>query len=672
MQFVYPSFLWALALVAIPIIIHLFNLRRYKRVYFTNVKHLKEIQQQTKRKRNLRQLLILFSRIFAVAALVVLFAQPFIPQEEQEVVKGQRLVSIYIDNSFSMQGESESGPLLEVAKAKCNDLLKAFPESDHFQIITNEFKPSSSRFLSRLDAQGVIDDITISPATKSLDKVLEKIQETDGSESYVNKQVYLLSDFQGLDEDSEFETDTTHRYFAVPFESRSFNNLSIDSIWFESPFIKSRESLSLNVKLSNHGYEDMEAVTLKLFIDGQQKTIQSVDLIAGSTLERSLNFSVNEAGWKSGQLTIEDYPIQFDNNYNFAFNVRKQVQVLEIFETVPSTYLQKLYSADDFFVHQSTSRRNLDYSEITNMDLVILNGLNEIPSGLNKVLNQYLEAGKAILVIPNEDNNPSLLNNAGKPMFSFSGTNEESDVIRLETKHPLMEKVFESIPDNIDLPKVKKSFVLRSNELFFRPLMRMSNQEAFLSEIEAGKGTIYCLAVPLNDAWSNFQEHALFVPLCLKMAFANNAELPLAYEVGSQRLIEVLNEDDKGEAGYKIIGKDLELTPELIVSDSRTLLNEGGQIEVDGNYQLKYADTVTQQIAFNYSRNESVKNDLDATERDEKLKTEGFTIYNPENTNLGQAVKAQQNGNQLWRWFAFLSLFFLAIEILLLRFWPKG
>jgi len=47
MQFLYPSFLWALLALAIPIIIHLFYFRRFKKVFFTNVKFLKEVKEET-------------------------------------------------------------------------------------------------------------------------------------------------------------------------------------------------------------------------------------------------------------------------------------------------------------------------------------------------------------------------------------------------------------------------------------------------------------------------------------------------------------------------------------------------------------------------------------------------------------------------------------------------
>src|ERR1041384_2944175 len=102
MKFANPYFLFALLALAIPIIIHLFNFRKFKRVYFTNVRFLKEVKQDTKAKNKLKNLLILCSRLLAILFLVLAFAQPYIPRDNGAVHTGDKVISVYIDNSFSM------------------------------------------------------------------------------------------------------------------------------------------------------------------------------------------------------------------------------------------------------------------------------------------------------------------------------------------------------------------------------------------------------------------------------------------------------------------------------------------------------------------------------------------------------------------------------------------
>ena len=82
MEFVNPGFLYGLIAVAIPVIIHLFNFRRFRKVFFTNVEFIKELKQETRKQSKLKHLLVLLARILAVAAIVLAFARPYIPVEE--------------------------------------------------------------------------------------------------------------------------------------------------------------------------------------------------------------------------------------------------------------------------------------------------------------------------------------------------------------------------------------------------------------------------------------------------------------------------------------------------------------------------------------------------------------------------------------------------------------
>src|SRR5215204_2104474 len=117
-QFLSPTLLYALLLIAIPIIIHLFNFRRFKKVFFTNVRFLKELKQETTSKSKLKHLLVLAARILAVAFLVFAFARPIIPSGQKKQNGSTDAVSVYVDNSFTMQAIRTDGTLLEVACRK--------------------------------------------------------------------------------------------------------------------------------------------------------------------------------------------------------------------------------------------------------------------------------------------------------------------------------------------------------------------------------------------------------------------------------------------------------------------------------------------------------------------------------------------------------------------------
>ena len=139
MQFIYPSFLWALMALAIPIIIHLFYFRRFKRVLFTNVKYLKEIKEETSNRNRLKNLLVLLSRCLAVAGLVFAFAQPYFPTGDR-IKSGINHISVFVDNSFSMTAARQDIPLLDFAKDKARLIINSYSEEDKFQVLSHDFE----------------------------------------------------------------------------------------------------------------------------------------------------------------------------------------------------------------------------------------------------------------------------------------------------------------------------------------------------------------------------------------------------------------------------------------------------------------------------------------------------------------------------------------------------
>jgi hypothetical protein len=150
MSFVNPWFLFALTALAIPVIIHLFNFRKFKKIYFTNVRFIAEIKQETKKRSQLKHLLILLMRLLAIACLVIAFAKPYIPSPLQhKKFTGRQAISVYIDNSFSMEALSTGGRLLDLAKTKAREIANAYNPSDLYQVLTNDFEGIHQRFVNR-------------------------------------------------------------------------------------------------------------------------------------------------------------------------------------------------------------------------------------------------------------------------------------------------------------------------------------------------------------------------------------------------------------------------------------------------------------------------------------------------------------------------------------------
>ena len=177
MKFLYPEFLLALFAVAIPIIIHLFNFRKFRKVFYSDIQLLKELKIETKSRARLKHWLILICRIFAICFLVFAFAQPYIPLDNQVVRVGNKAVSIYVDNSFSTEANGDNGTILQQEKERAQDIVDEYESADRFHLITNDFEGHLQRTFSKEEMAFLIEEIKVSPVSRNLSEVILRQQD---------------------------------------------------------------------------------------------------------------------------------------------------------------------------------------------------------------------------------------------------------------------------------------------------------------------------------------------------------------------------------------------------------------------------------------------------------------------------------------------------------------
>ena len=384
MQFLYPYFLVALATLAIPVIIHLFYFRRYKKVLFTNVRFLKEIKEESSIRSRLKNLLTLLCRLLAVLFLVLGFAQPFIKKDDQ-IMKGKKLVSIFIDNSFSMASLSEEAPLLDEAKKKAEEIVQAYEPEDEFQIISHDMSARQQRLISREQALAQIDEIELTAEVNELSKVLRRQQILLEAENNPNKILYYISDFQQNITDFQL-TDSTYEYNLLPLQAVIEQNVSIDSAWFEAPVQMVNKPNKLLVRIRNWSEQAAENIQLSVRKDGQVKPVGSLDIPGNRAVIDTVFLSVLNPGIQKVELRITDFPIQFDDTYYLSFQVMQKIQTLIVNQSQTNRYLDAALGSEAFFVNTNRNVSNLDYSALHQFQLILLNELRDISTGFSAAL----------------------------------------------------------------------------------------------------------------------------------------------------------------------------------------------------------------------------------------------------------------------------------------------
>lgn len=674
MQFLYPSFLWALMALAIPIIIHLFYFRRFKRVLFTNVKYLKEIKEETSNRNRLKNLLVLLSRCLAVAGLVFAFAQPYLPTGDR-IKSGINHISVFVDNSFSMTAARQDIPLLDFAKDKARLIINSYSEEDKFQVLSHDFEGKHQRFVSKEDALAFVDEIQITPTVQMVDKIVKRQHQLMETVSG-NKISYIISDFQKSISDFSTITDTTMEVNLLPLQSVNQKNISVDSVWFDGPIPFFNQNNKLVVRVRNNSGEDSEQVKLSFKKDGQDKPIGIVDIPANSVITDTVSVNVDKAGWHEGIVSVTDYPIQFDDEYYIAFPVPDTIKALFINESGSNRFMDALFDGVPYFSLANQNVNQLQYQQFVNFDLIILNDLKNISSGLNNELSQYLKSGGKVLIFPGKTsdipsyNNFMAINGAG----TIIGTNKSvKEVASINTEEFIFSDVYINTSKNLKLPKTTLSFDINNSASGLQEkLLVYRDGTSYLSKYKVGDGQLFVCAAPLDKESNDLVYNAeVFVPLIYKMAITTTKHKNLSNTISNNLAIETDNLRQSGDYVYKIKNEKLEFIPGQIPSGNKITLEVDDQVKSAGFYDLMLNDQVTGKLAFNYNRRESDMSLYDESalaplvSHNTKLKIMNEALQ----ANISTSIAEKDRGVVLWKWFLIAALVFLAIEALLLRYY---
>lgn len=679
MSFKNPEFLYALFALLIPVIIHLFNFRRYKKQWFSNIQFLKNISTQTRKQNKLKHLLVLIARILAYALIVVAFAGPRFGTYKEQSTTACNLTSIYVDNSFSMTGEGETGRLLDEALEQARMVVRQSPRDARYILLTNDVR-NSRRIQSKEEILSALDEVQPSPARKNLSAVINSSLKIKTDKGYSGGDVWLFSDFQKNSVDTNaLPADTLSAYYFVVLTQTRERNIYVDSCWIDEPVILPGRTLHLNIRLKNSSPVDLEKIPLKVTVDGQQKAVAGADLKAQSKRLITTAFSVSNAGWHKGIIEIEDYPVTFDDNLYFSFRVNPKIRILEIHNGKSNQALQTFYSIDSVFSFNETSYRKVDYNRLNEYNLIILDAIPDYSSGLISQVKAYLEQGGNVMFIPADDTafqeSNRLLKALGTARIA-AVVHDTTRVVRIKQQSDFFRDIILKVPENADLPVVIRHFRYRYNiRSGLESLVTLLDGDDFLLSGKTGKGKFFLLAVPLNDRYSNFTSNALFVPVMYRATVQENIRNKLSYIIGKDDQVKsdvsaltdtetpFILQPSEGGPGY---------IPEQRLSDGNLLMNIDPALIKAGFYNLVQNDTVWRILAFNYNRDESqmvffTKSQLETALHDSGLKH--YQVLDATENNFSKVVNAVQKENELWKLFIIFALFMLLTETLILRFW---
>jgi hypothetical protein len=674
MHFLYPAFLFALLTLAIPVIIHLFNFRRYKKVYFSNVQFLKEVQEQQASNRNLKERLILASRLLALLFLVLAFARPYIPGANKINAGKQQVVSVFIDNSYSMQTLNREGTLLDEAKQKAKQIAASYNINDRLQLLTQDFEGKHQRLLNRTEFNDAVDAVKISPQSRQLNQVIERQKSLLNMQSGAVKHSYIISDFQKNIQGSSAVQDAGFPINLVQLKANALPNVAVDSVWMLNATHRPNESERMVVRLRNYADKAAKRIPLKLIINGVQKAIGSFTVNARSVQTDTLSFSGLQGGWQRAEIQLQDNPVTFDNAFYFTFNVTKQLPVLLINGGQPNKYLSAVFASDAFFAPKQVPDGNVDYAGLSAYPIIVLSDIKTISAGLAQQLKTYVSKGGTLVVFPSADADINSYKALLQPVGAAAPqklVTEDTKVAAINLQSPVFKSIFETAPQNPDLPVVNKYYTLSQASGRSEYLMRLQNGQPLWQGSSSGSGKVYVSAVALDESFSNLPVHALFVPVTLRIAMLSGHDQPLFYTAGNNQPIETIPLQSTEKQLVKLVKDKQTIIPDIKQQEGSTLLYLPDQLTETGIYDLKKQDSTAAVLAFNDNRSESDLSYLSAAELDQ-IFPKNATLLNGNQLNAAQIAGTANSGLQLWKLCIILALIFLAAEVLLIRYFKTN
>lgn len=648
MQFRYPAVFYFLFILIIPILIHLFNLQKFKKIEFTNVQFLKKINLETRKNSEIKKLIILATRLLSFTALIFTFSQPYFANKK---IEENRHNYIYLDNSESLNTDGNNGNILRIA---VQDIIENSPENERYSLLTN-------------------DDFKINISKKELEKKLKNLQISNNNISFKDKintferelknksinlyKTLLISDFQNFTKKNNIEfTNVTRPFSIVKLTSNAKNNISLDSIYISTSNIYKK---LVSVVVKNQG-EAKNNIPIALYNSSNLINKRSFSILKNE--EKIIEFPIENFNQFKGKIKIDfNDSFLFDNVFYFTINTSKKTSILNIGKTLP--YISKIFNKDEFN-YLSSSLKGLNYNSISSQQLIILNQIKSITKVLESSILKFIENGGNLLVIPDKNIELNSYNSFFKKINSGKLLNKYKDSLKITTinfEHPLFSNVFTKEVRNFEYPTAGFSY---THNLKGNAILMFENKTPFLHEVSNSFSKIYLFSSPLDIQSSNFVNSPIIVPTLYNMA-RQSLELTKSYYIlQKENIIEINKKIEKNEI-LKISDQKKSFIPSQVNYANKVVISTRNEPKNSGFYDILLNKDTLNFIAYNISPNESLLNFYELnTIKKENKNIKVFSSIKEYFKEINEKNKVQS----LWRLFLAIAIVSLLLEILILKF----
>lgn len=686
MLFLNPTILFVLLAAAIPVLIHMLNLRKLKKVDFSTLKFLKEIQKSKIRKIKFKQWLLLALRVLIILFTVFAFARPTLKGIALTGATSASKTSVVfiLDDSFSMSFVETNGSLFNQAKSEVNKILSQLNEGDDAELILlsnskfDNYKLSKNLTLLKTK----IRKVKISSVTGSIDNAVKNGLNLLFASNNFNKELYILSDFQkrslSYNISKNKNTFENIRLYTITFGGSKYQNVGIDKLILGTQIFEKNKPIIFNISVTNYSHEKVNDIVLSLFINGKRKSQKNLSFNPGASTSLEMSSNVSSSGFISAFVEIDDDVILQDNKryVNFYIPEKLNVGLFSDNSFDKQFILPALTSGrnnNDINIIEANSNQ-LASLNLTNFDVIIF-----IPSktftNLNR-LQKYIESGGSLVLFPgssiNETSFRDILSGlritANIKASGEKNTNENYlSFDKIDFAHPVFENLFEKKKKKeVDSPNILFHFNIDYKN-FGRYIITLNDKSHFLTEMKKGMGRIFIFNTAPVLSWSNFSIKGIFAPLINKSIFYLSFKnvFHKDYIAGNEVGIKI-NNAKKGLIEIVKPNKSVEhITLDEFINNDYINYKMTEQI---GIYKVTGGKTMLSMFSVNADPNESVQKYLTPKEFEEYLKKINFNgkyIAIDKSEEVQSVVQQARFGSELWKLFIIIALCLAAVEMLI-------
>jgi len=698
MTFLNPLILFGLMAASIPVILHLLNLRKLRKIEFSSLYFLKELQKNKIRKIKIRQILLLIIRTLIVAFLVFSFSRP--------VMKGylsgfgshaKTSVVIILDDSYSMMRDDENGNYFKQAKESAAGIIDIMEEGDDLTIIRTSQLPevalrNSQNFGAAkkelLNYKSGFKFNTLFTALNSASQILTE------TKNY-NKEIYIITDNQkanyklsGDDKNPAPLFDEKVRLYLVDIGSKNSINNSVENVEVLNKIFEKDNPVNLKVTLKNYGNDTKDAL-MSVYLSGKRVSQKNVNMVNGSIVTE-ISFVPHNGGYLGGYVELEDDELPLDNRRYFSLFIPEQLNILLSGDDESDYMFPKIalssFGTDSLNkttgeIFKLTAKRNSAFvsTNLSSFDAIMLFGAGNLSSGDFERIKSFLLGGGGVIFFPSNKGDISTINNFFNSI-GVSGVSGFSDLnssflsfSKIDYDHPLFQGIFENkfgmVNRQIESPQILKSVNLNINRNSVS-VISLSNSYPFLMDCDFGNSKVLVYSVNPSLEWSDYPFKGLFIPLTYKSIFyvANR------FESGSALLV-----GEKADIGIKTSNNDP--ITKLIYPDGeeeKISLNQ-----TPSGYYYNFSNTNSPGIYSFSNSNKIVKTipvNLSADESDmEKISTSGLDEFMNSVSPLSQYkyldkasditsfLQEARYGVELWKELLIITLILILMEMFIAR-----